>query len=98
MLSNFCSLLFLYVHLVLSELLFECYSVPSVCYGVDALFSLLCNEDDGDGDGRGDLAARAALVVSMGFHTLHILPYIGTVQYGKKACPCFYCKRKFWSS
>lgn len=27
----------------MSELLFECYSVPAVCYGVDAMFSLYAN-------------------------------------------------------
>ena len=30
----------------MSELLFECYHVPSVCYGVDALFSFFHNYPD----------------------------------------------------
>lgn len=28
----------------MSELLFECYGIPSVCYGVDALFSYYYNK------------------------------------------------------
>lgn len=35
---------FFFFFLVMSELLFECYSVPSVCYGVDSLFSLFYNQ------------------------------------------------------
>lgn len=30
--------------LVMSELLFECYRVPSVAYGIDGLFSLYYNQ------------------------------------------------------
>lgn len=32
-----------FVAIAMSELLFECYSVPSVAYGVDALFSYQYN-------------------------------------------------------
>ena len=30
----------------MSELLFECYHIPRVCYGVDALFSFFHNHPD----------------------------------------------------
>ena len=54
----------------MNELLFEGYSVPSVAYGVDALFSLYKNNVE--------LSEPSydALVVSIGFHTIHILPII----------------------
>ena len=29
----------------MSELLFECYNVPQVSYGIDAMFSLYANND-----------------------------------------------------
>lgn len=51
---------------LMSELLFECYGVPNVCYGVDALFSLLQNQKN----------LETALIVNCGYHTTHILPFI----------------------
>lgn len=50
----------------MSELLFECYKVPSLCYGVDSLFSFGFNEGI---NGTG-------LIVSIGFTTTHVIPYI----------------------
>ena len=35
---------FFCLFLVMSELLFECYGVPSVAYGIDALFGLHFNQ------------------------------------------------------
>lgn len=55
---------------VMSELLFECYDIPSVCYGVDALFSFNDRYSNGDG-----------LIVSIGYHTIHIVPVLnGNVE------------------
>ena len=51
----------------MSELLFECYHIPRVTYGIDALFSLHHNTGGTAGD---------ALVVSAGYHTTHVLPVI----------------------
>jgi hypothetical protein len=51
---------------VMSELLFECYGVPSVCYGVDGLFSFRHNNPK----------CSAALIINCGYHTTHILPLI----------------------
>ncbi|XP_065174922.1 actin-related protein 5-like [Sycon ciliatum] len=57
-----------YCRSLMSELLFECYSVPSVLYGVDSLFSLYHNLPD---------AARSdALVVACGHQATHILPVV----------------------
>uniref|UniRef100_A0A8C4PXH5 Actin related protein 5 n=1 Tax=Eptatretus burgeri TaxID=7764 RepID=A0A8C4PXH5_EPTBU len=52
---------------LMSELLFECYHIPRVTYGIDALFSLHHNTGGTAGD---------ALVVSAGYHTTHVLPVI----------------------
>ncbi|KTW28032.1 hypothetical protein T552_01894 [Pneumocystis carinii B80] len=49
---------------VMSELLFECYCVPSVCYGIDSLFSFYYN---GGTDG---------VVVSVGNNTTHVIPVL----------------------
>ena len=51
----------------MSELLFECYHVPSVAYGVDGLFSLYANIPD----------FVDSLVVSCGYQTIHVLPVLG---------------------
>lgn len=50
----------------MSELLFECYQVPSVCYGIDALLSFSFN-DNVNGTG---------LIVSIGYTTTHVIPYV----------------------
>ncbi|KAM6977727.1 actin-related protein 5 [Aplochiton taeniatus] len=55
---------------MMSELLFECYRVPHVSYGVDGLYSFyynntLCNKGSNTG-----------LVLSSGYHCSHILPVI----------------------
>ena len=54
----------------MSELLFECYNVPAVSYGVDALFSLYhsCSVQ-----GR---AYCDALVICSGHQSTHILPVL----------------------
>ena len=57
----------------MNELMFECYSVPSVAYGVDALFSLYENNNITDNKAQG---LPDALVISIGFHTIHIIPIV----------------------
>lgn len=49
----------------MSELLFECYNVPSLCYGVDSLFSFKYNKFGENG-----------LIVSIGYYTIHIIPIL----------------------
>lgn len=53
-----------------SELLFECYGVPSVCFGVDSLFGLHYNVS------KGFAPPSNALIVSSGFETTHVLVYL----------------------
>ncbi|TRY91674.1 hypothetical protein DNTS_003334 [Danionella cerebrum] len=52
----------------LSELLFECYGVPRVAYGVDSLFSFYGN--------TGADPAASGLVLSSGHHCSHVLPVV----------------------
>ncbi|XP_026321639.1 actin-related protein 5 [Hyposmocoma kahamanoa] len=54
-----------YSRQLMSELLFEAYSVPAVSYGVDSLYSMYRNE-------IGD----TALIVNCGYHTVHIIPVL----------------------
>lgn len=51
----------------MSELLFECYNVPSVCYGIDSLFSYHFSQSKPQAD---------ALIVSFGYHTVHVIPVL----------------------
>jgi actin-related protein 5 len=58
-----------------SELMFEGYQVPTVCFGIDALFSYLYNSHSRDPtNGIVSFARRSGLVVSCGYHSTHILP------------------------
>ena len=55
----------------MNELLFECYSAPSVAYGIDAMFSLYKNKSE-----KVASNACSGIIVSMGFHTVHIIPIL----------------------
>ncbi|KAL1139299.1 hypothetical protein AAG570_006285 [Ranatra chinensis] len=57
-----------YCRMLMSELLFECYGVPGVMFGVDSLLSYHkdCNKDP----------LRTGLVVCCGYHTTHVIPVI----------------------
>ncbi|KAK7094381.1 hypothetical protein V1264_005953 [Littorina saxatilis] len=50
----------------MSELLFECYHVPSVCYGVDSLFSFFHNHPK----------ALDGVILDCGYQTTHVLPVL----------------------
>lgn len=52
--------------IVMSELLFECYQVPSVFYGIDSLFSFSFNNNIKD----------SALIVSIGYSATHVIPFV----------------------
>uniref|UniRef100_A0A3Q0T6B0 Actin-related protein 5 n=1 Tax=Amphilophus citrinellus TaxID=61819 RepID=A0A3Q0T6B0_AMPCI len=56
---------------MMSELLFECYSVPYVSYGVDALYSFYHNNNQ-----RKLQPPHTGIVLSSGYHCSHILPVI----------------------
>ncbi|XP_063421405.1 actin-related protein 5-like isoform X1 [Mytilus trossulus] len=53
----------------MSELLFECYNIPQVTYGIDAMFSLYANHDR--------MEDINSLIVSCGYQTTHLLPVLG---------------------
>ncbi|RDD44462.1 Actin-related protein 5 [Trichoplax sp. H2] len=59
-----------YCRSLMSELLFECYHVPQIIYGVDSLFSYYCNAKK-----KGSLA-NTALIISSGYQTTHVLPFV----------------------
>ncbi|XP_068997129.1 actin-related protein 5 [Embiotoca jacksoni] len=56
---------------MMSELLFECYGVPYVSYGVDGLYSLFHNNTQ-----RNLQRPHTGIVLSSGYHCSHILPVI----------------------
>ncbi|XP_065149196.1 actin-related protein 5 [Paramisgurnus dabryanus] len=56
---------------MMSELLFECYGVPQVSYGVDSLFSFYNNCVT-----HGVDSSHTGLVLSSGYHCSHVLPVI----------------------
>ncbi|XP_034445404.1 actin-related protein 5 [Hippoglossus hippoglossus] len=56
---------------MMSELLFECYRVPHVSYGVDGLYSFYHSNAH-----SGVHPAHTGIVLSSGYHCSHILPII----------------------
>lgn len=54
-----------YCRELMSELLFECYNVPAVCFGIDSIFSFNYNQ-----------AGNSGLIVSIGFTATHVIPYL----------------------
>ncbi|KAM4623260.1 actin-related protein 5 [Discoglossus pictus] len=58
----------LHVRQMVSELLFECYRVPKVSFGIDGLYSFHYNKKT--------LSPPSGLVVSSGYHCTHILPVL----------------------
>lgn len=58
----------------MSELLFECYQVPSVCYGVDSLFSFSHNDNQNG----------TSLIISIGFNATHVIPFLDGKQIAEK--------------
>lgn len=57
----------------MNELLFECYQVPAVSLGIDALFSLYKNSESPD-------MLPTSLVVRLGYQSTHILPVVGKLN------------------
>ncbi|XP_003220642.1 actin-related protein 5 [Anolis carolinensis] len=58
----------LYSRQMMSELLFECYQVPKVSYGVDSLYSFYHNKRQG--------WPCSGLIISSGYQCTHILPIL----------------------
>lgn len=55
----------------MSELLFECYDVPGVCYGVDSLFGFHYYDQK-----LKSQPLKNALIVNLGYQCCHIIPVI----------------------
>ena len=55
-------------------MLFECYSVPALTYGVDSLFSWNFNKIKHDG-----------IILSFGYHVTHIIPILNNKIMGEYA-------------
>ncbi|XP_072487600.1 actin-related protein 5 [Notamacropus eugenii] len=58
----------LYSRQMMSELLFECYGIPKVSYGIDSLFSFYHNKRKS--------SLSSGLIVSSGYQCTHILPVL----------------------
>ncbi|XP_053688203.1 actin-related protein 5 [Sabethes cyaneus] len=54
-----------YSRSLMAELMFECYGIPGISYGVDSLFSFRTNSSVKDG-----------LVISCGYHATHVIPIL----------------------
>lgn len=60
----------------MSELLFECYSVPAVSYGIDALYSWRHHQNQ-------HKHVEDSLIISFGYNTTHVIPVLaGRMQLG----------------
>lgn len=62
---------------LIMELVFEAYLSPSVCFGIDALFSYMYNRRRRTSSGDIAFARSEALVLSCGYQSTHILPVCG---------------------
>lgn len=51
----------------MSELLFECYGVPSIAYGVDSLCGYFYGQQNNKNNG---------LIINIGYHNIHIIPIL----------------------
>lgn len=59
---------------LIMELVFEAYLSPSVCFGIDALFSYMFNRRRKSNSGELSYACNEALVLSCGYQSTHVLP------------------------
>ncbi|XP_046405545.1 actin-related protein 5 [Ischnura elegans] len=67
---------------LMSELLFECYGVPGLVYGVDSLFSFWHNNGCGIQNWAIDFSKKTGLVISVGYRATHVIPVVqGVVKY-----------------
>ncbi|XP_071968255.1 actin-related protein 5 isoform X1 [Engystomops pustulosus] len=65
----------LHVRQMMSELLFECYRIPKVSFGIDGLYSLYHNKKEA--------MPPSAIVISSGYHCTHVLPILNGRLDGK---------------
>ncbi|XP_068119660.1 LOW QUALITY PROTEIN: actin-related protein 5 [Hyperolius riggenbachi] len=71
----------LHVRQMVSELLFECYHVPKISFGIDGLFSFYHKKKDA--------FPNSGVIVSSGYHCTHVLPLLN----GRLDAGCKNCKR-----
>lgn len=55
----------------MSELLFECYNVPGICYGIDVLFGYHCYEQP-----EKPVQLKDVLIVNLGYQACHVIPVL----------------------
>jgi actin-related protein 5 len=66
-----------YVRSNVSELLFECYDIPGVCYGVDALMSFFFNYSKSHKVSIWDASKSAnGVILSSSHQTTHLIPIV----------------------
>lgn len=58
-----------YFFIGMSELLFDCYNVPAICYTVDSLLSL-SNESEPN---------STSLIISFGYYSIHVIPVLNGI-------------------
>lgn len=56
---------------MMSELLFECYHVPYVSYGIDSLYSFCHNNAQ-----KAIQPSQTGIILSSGYHCSHVLPVV----------------------
>lgn len=56
---------------MMSELLFECYHVPHVSYGIDSLYSFCHNKAQ-----KVIQPSQTGIILSSGYHCSHVLPVV----------------------
>ncbi|KAM7342723.1 actin-related protein 5 [Cochliomyia hominivorax] len=65
-----------YCRQTMNELLFECYGVSAVCYGIDSILSWQHNRVDNNEEN--------SLIINFGYHTTHVVPILkGILQHDK---------------
>ncbi|XP_073848208.1 actin-related protein 5 [Musca autumnalis] len=64
-----------YCRQTMNELFFECYGVPSLCYGIDSALAWQHNRSASE---------ENSLIVNFGYHTTHVVPILrGHLQHDK---------------
>lgn len=51
----------------MNELFFECYNIPSICYGIDSVLSWQHNRQQQE---------ENSLIINFGYHTTHVVPIL----------------------
>lgn len=60
----------------MTELLFECYQVPSLCYGIDSILSYYYNINKGSYAGNEKVNKKTSMIISSGYMNSYIIPFV----------------------